>query len=173
MLHGHHATHLKCLARSWENCFENIRCAPRTLFVGKVGLKKKKKRITTQPHHIHTQPKKNRKKNRVVEMHGGQTKQDQHQQPKKHSEQHVSLCRSKCCPHLDTTATVKHSTRHAQQQSHKIPNNTMQDQNRTFLCYFSATNRRTLAFSKQIATSHGKCLLRHWLRQDVASSAFF
>ena len=49
----------------------------------------------------------------------------------------------------------------------------MQDQNRTFLCYYSATNRRTLAFSKQIATSHGKCLLRHWLRQDLASYAFF
>ena len=50
----------KCLARSWENCFESIRCAPRTLFVGKVGLKKRNEVQLNRT--TFTQPKKNRKK---------------------------------------------------------------------------------------------------------------
>ena len=139
----------------------------RMLFVGKVDLNKMRTKYNSNAPHSHN-PRTNRI-TIVVEMHGGQTKQDQHQQPKRHDEHHVSFRRTQ---HGATMTAVKHSTRHAQQQSGKIPNKRLQDRSRTLHCHNSATNFRTPAFSRKTATSHGKDLLRHWLRQDTASSVF-
>ena len=79
------------------------------LFVGKVDQNKLRTKYSSTAPHSH-----NPRTNRItiaVDMHGGQAKQDEHPKPKRHNEHHVSLCRSKFCPHRDTTATVKHSTR--------------------------------------------------------------
>ena len=110
----------------------------RMLFVGKVDLNKMRtKYISTAPQSH------NPRTNRItiaVDMHGGQAKKDQHPKPKKHNEHHVSFRRSKFCPHGATMTAVKHSTRHAQQQSNKITNKRLQDQSRTLHCHNSATN---------------------------------
>ena len=109
----------------------------RMLFVGKVDLNKMRTKYNSTAPHSHN-PRTNRT-TIALDMHGGQAKQDRHPKPKKHNEHHVSVCRTQFFSHGATTA-VKHSTRHAQQQSHKIPNKRLQDQSRTIHCHNSATN---------------------------------
>ena len=111
MLHGHHATHLKCLARSWENCFESIRCAPRTLFVGKVGLTKRNELQLNRTTFTHNQGKTEKKKPKSCKCTVGKQSKINTNNPRSTVSNMFHFCRLKCCPHLDKTATVKHSTR--------------------------------------------------------------